>query len=116
MAEMSTQAPERFSRSGLRTDPADRRAGESYVVWAVAVAAAVAAALSAASPTGLRSIDAMWCAALGALITIAASRARRWPTIWFAGVISAGSIGSWWVVAGLVALALALTTAYSPYR
>ncbi|MGZ4707988.1 MAG: DUF4012 domain-containing protein [Acidimicrobiales bacterium] len=116
MAQIFTSAPDRPGWSGRRSDSVDRRAGDRYVVWAIAIVAAVLAALSSAAPTGLRAADALWCAALGALITVAASRARRWPTIWFAGVISAGSIGSWWVVAALIALALAFSTAYSPYR
>ena len=97
-------------------DPLERRGNERYVVWAVAVVAAVVAAGSSAAPTGLGVADAVWCGALAALVTLAASRARRWPTIWFAGVVSAGSLGSWWVVAGLVALALAFSTSFSPYR
>src|SRR4051812_38561889 len=96
-----------FTRSGSagsgptsgQPDPLERRGSERYVVWAVAVVAAVVAALSSAAPTGLRVADALWCAALAGLVTVAASRARRWPTIWFAGVVSAGSLGSWWVVA-----------------
>ncbi len=101
---------------GAGSDSVERRAGDRYVVWTIAAVAGAVAALSSAAPTGLRPADALWCAALAALVTVAASRARRWPTLWFAGVVSAGSIGSWWVVAALVALALAFSTAYSPYR
>ena len=117
MAEMFTSParPDTGSRRS-RSDSADRRGIDRYLVWAIAVAAGVLAAMSSAAPTGLRGADVVWCAALGALVTLAASRARRWPTIWFAGVISAGSLGSWWIIAALVALALAFSTSFSPYR
>src|SRR5262245_29286401 len=84
-------------------DPArsavDRRSSDRYVVWALAAAAGVGGALSAAAPTGWRPADAVWCGAFAAIVTLAASRARRWPTLWFAGVVCAASIGSWWGVA-----------------
>ena len=117
MAEIfSNAAPAWSAADGPVGDSIDRRPGDRNLVWIIAALAAVAAAMSPAAPTGMRAADAIWCGGLAALVTVAGSRARRWPTIWFAGVISAGSIGSWWVVAGLVALALAFSTAYSPYR
>lgn len=111
-----TPAPADAGPRGARSDPADRRRSDRYLVWAIAAVAGALAAMSSAAPTGLRSTDVVWCAALGAVVTLAASRARRWPTIWFAGIVSAGSLGSWWILAALVALALAFSTSFSPYR
>ena len=113
----SNAAPSGGTRDGSSGEPGERGwFGDRNLVWFIGAVAAAVAASSAAAPTGLRPADALWCAGLAALVTVAASRARRWPSIWFAGVISAGSIGSWWVAAALLALALAVSTAYSPYR
>jgi hypothetical protein len=112
----SSRSSDPSGSSGSLSDSADRRSPDRYLVWALAVVAALVAARSSAAPTGTDVIDMVWCAALGALVTVAASRARRWPTIWFAGVVSAGSLGSWWVLPALVGLGLAVSTAYTSYR
>jgi hypothetical protein len=89
---------------------------ELPAVRALIAAAALVAAFSPAAPTGHRIIDALWCAALAALVTWAASRSRRWPWLWLAGVATAAGIGSWWALAGFAALALAMPAVYMRAR
>jgi len=68
--------------------------------------AAVAGALSPARPVGLRLVDALWSAAFAVAVVLGASRARRLPTIWLAGV--AGVVGVGGDPAGLVTGVLSL--------
>ena len=82
----------------------------------IVAAGAVAAALAPAHPTGLSVVDALWCGALGGLVTLAASRSRRWPWFWLAGVAAAAALGTVWVVAGLAALAVAFAAAFTRRR
>ena len=72
-----------------------RSSSSSTTVWllAIAGASAVAAAASPAAPVGLNAADALWCGALGLALPLAASRARRWPLIWMAGVASVAAVG-----------------------
>jgi hypothetical protein len=94
-----------------RPRPADPR-----VIWAVAALAAAVAAFAGASPTGIGVMDVVWTAAFAALVTLAASRARRWPWLLLSGIAAAGAIGSPWVVAGGTALILSIAGAWFDRR
>jgi MFS family permease len=110
-------------RSGL---PA-RRAPRSRVEHGVPVnkglvvltfVAAVAAAISGAQPTGIGWLDAVWSAAFAVSAVLAASRARRLPTIWMAGIAGVASIGAGAAPAafGVLALLGAAYIAFTPTR
>jgi len=94
------------------TSPVRRRrdhtltATERPFALALAVGAAAMATLSGAHPTGLGVTDAVLLAVLGAGVTLAATRARRWSLVWMAAVATAGAAGSGWVLVGAFALAL----------
>jgi hypothetical protein len=85
-----------------------RRARDQRIVLAVIAISAVLAALAPAAPTGTRLFDALWCGALGGVASWAGSRSRRWAWLWSAGIVAASSVGSWVVLAAVVALGLAL--------
>ncbi len=89
---------------------------ELWVIRGLAAAAALIAALSSSAPTGLRLVDALWCAALAAVVTFAASRSRRMPLIWFAGIITLGGVGSLWALAALAGLGVAIAGVASSHR
>lgn len=76
---------------------------EVAAVSATCALAAVSVALSGASPTAITWIDVLWCAALGAVVTLAGSKARRWSLFVLAG--SAGALAN---SVSLVIAALAL--------
>ncbi len=59
----------------------------------IAAVSAVLAALSPAEPVGLRLADAVWCGLLGAVVPMAASRARRWALAWLGGIAAIVGIG-----------------------
>ena len=103
-------------RPRKRRVPTARRGPERIARWAIVAVGAIGAALSPAQPTGLVVVDALWCGALGGLVTLAASRSRRWPWFWLAGVVAAAAIGTVWIVAGLAALALAFVAAFTRLR
>ncbi len=85
-------------------------------VLIVVVVSALVAALAPAAPTGFRPADALWCGALGAGCAWAASRSRRWCWLWASGLVAAFSLGSWWALAGVAALILALAGAFLKLR
>jgi len=63
-------------------------------VAAICAASAVGAALAAAAPTGTDAVDLVWRALLGAVVPLAASRARRWALLVLtatAGVLTSGA-------------------------
>ena len=69
------------------------RAHTTGLVGTIAAVAAVAAALSPARPVGLRGADALWCALLGAVVVLAASRASRGSMAWLGGIAAVVGIG-----------------------
>lgn len=71
---------------------------------------------STAAPTGLDVVDRLWCAAFVAGMTLATSRSRRYPCLWLAGVATAASVGSWWLVAGAAALGCSLVGVFVDAR
>jgi hypothetical protein len=78
-----------------RSDPATRN-----TIWLLAAASGAAALLASGEPTGLTVVDAAWRVGFAVVVTLAASRARRWPAVWMAGLATA--------FAGGIALPLAL--------
>ena len=93
-----------------------RRVRDQRVVLAIVAVSAAFAALAPAAPTSTRLVDALWCAALGGAASWAGSRSRRWAWLWSAGIVAAGSVGSWVVVVAVVALGLALSGAFFESR
>src|SRR5262245_11079899 len=81
----ATTGRERGER-GESAETRGRRRTMQAGVWVVAVLAAVGGALATGEPTGTPFIDVCWRAGFAALVTLAASRSRRWPCIWLAGV------------------------------
>jgi hypothetical protein len=79
-------------------------------VAAIAVAAAVVALWAPGQPAGLPVADALLRAGFAAVVTLAASRARRWTWIVLGGVASVFAEGAW-VVVGLGSLGLSLAAA-----
>ncbi len=106
-----SEAPPR-TRSSRRPPTA----AELWAIRAFAAAAALIAVFSPAAPTGYRLVDALWCAALAAVVTLAASRSRRLPLIWFAGIITLGGVGSLWALAGLAGLGVAIAGVATAHR
>src|SRR5579875_427961 len=105
-AHIAVPAPRSGRRSSRRTY---RRA--QYVVVGLTVAAAAGGALAGAHPTGTPVVDAVYAAALAAVVTVAASRASRYQLLWLA-VIAFGLSRSWlWLPAG-AALALAFGSVF----
>jgi hypothetical protein len=96
------------SRRRPQTDP--------RLIWAIAGVAGVAAAFAGAEPTGIVVADVIWSALLAVVVTLAASRARRWSWLWLSGIATAAGIGSVWATAGAVALALSLVGAFLDRR
>ncbi len=93
------------------------RTRQRQIVWAISGLAAVVAALtSGAEPTGHQIPDLLWTAAFAALVTGASSRSRRYGWLWLAGVTVAASVGSWWVLTGVIALVGALIGVSASWR
>jgi hypothetical protein len=97
-------AAPRSRRAKRSSTPTTRR-----VVRAVVALSAIGGAFAAGTSTGLLVADVLWSAGLAALVAAAASRSRRWPTIWLAGAATAAGIGSWWALAGALAFALGVS-------
>jgi hypothetical protein len=85
-------------------------------VWLLAAVGAAAAVSAPGAPTGLPVADAVWRAALAVLVTLAASRARRWSWLWMSGVAAAGAVGTVWLWLGVVALGLSLVGVFRDRR
>jgi hypothetical protein len=93
----------RFSRSRL-------------TVWVLAAAATAAAVvLSDAAPTDLAVVDAVFRGALVGLVTLAASRARRWSWLAASGLVCLAASFPWLAV-GLGALVVGLAAAVFDVR
>lgn len=102
-----TSEPDRSGRSASTPPP--------LVLTALAALAGAGAALSGAEPTGGAVIDALWCAGLGAGITVASARARPWTWALLAAVASVAATGSSLALAcGLAGLALAVGASTVP--
>jgi hypothetical protein len=112
----STAPPPPSPRTVRRQRRRQRRQRDQRVVAVVVVASAVLAALSTAQPTGTAWADALWCAALGAGVAWAGSRSRRWAWLWCSGIAAAFSIGTWWWMFGVAALAAALAGVFLDNR
>lgn len=76
---------------------------------AVAIAAGLCAVPAGAQPTGRPIPDALWRAALAALVTLAASRSRRWPLFVMSGAAASLATG-WAQVVGVASLGLAFAS------
>jgi len=79
-------------------------------VVGVTVVAAVVALWAPGEPAGLPIADALFRAGFAAIVTLAASRSRRWTWIVLGGVASVFADGPW-IVLGLGSLALSLGAA-----
>src|SRR6478672_1100240 len=75
------------------------------LIVAVALAAALAAGLAPAAPSGLPVADALFRAGAAGLVTLAASRARRWATLVLAAAAFAVA-HDWLVIPAGIALLL----------
>lgn len=77
------------------------------VIAALSALGVVAAGLE---PTGGRAMDVVWSVALGALVALAGSRARRWALLVCSGLAAITAPG-WLLVVGFAALGLAIADA-----
>jgi hypothetical protein len=91
------------ARARKHTSELDRR-----LIAGVAGAAAIGAALAPGSPTGVGVADVLFRAAFAAVVTLAASRARRWTWIILAGVTALASADGGWLLVAAAALAVAI--------
>ncbi len=82
----------------------------------VAAAAAASAAASGAEPTGTPVADAVLPAVFAALVTLAASRSRRWWWLVLAGPAAAFSSPTPWIWLGLASVALAFASTFDDER
>lgn len=105
-------APRPSRRRGHQTGPRERQA-----IVAVAVVAGVVAAFSAAEPTIFVVSDVIIRAAVAAVVTLAASRARRWTWLVLAGLAVAGApAGVWFAVCAAGVLVGAVTAFFARRR
>lgn len=81
----------------------------------MAAVAGVGAAFAPATPTSYRWSDAVVLAGLAVLVTLAASRARRWTWLTLAGLAAVAASGVWLAVAA-VALVIAFATTFLDRR
>ena len=91
------------SRAQTRTSDLDRR-----LITLMAVFAGVAAMFAPGAPTGFSPIDLLFRAAFAAVVTFAASRARRWTWIVLAGVAAVASADGGWLVVAVIGLGVAV--------
>jgi hypothetical protein len=85
---------------------------------ALCVIAAVAAGFADAHPVGVGWLDWFWSAAFAVSVVLAASRSRRMPTVWLAGVAGAVAVGgdAPAIVLGVASLAGAAAVALTRAR
>ncbi|HZU79239.1 MAG TPA: DUF4012 domain-containing protein [Acidimicrobiales bacterium] len=101
----------------MSTDRVARRGAEDLAVGALVVAAFVTGLFAGVHPTGTPVVDQLYGGAFGALVTLAASRARR--ETWLVLAVAAAALSrSWDVVPGFVGLCIAVFAALdrSPRR
>ncbi len=91
------------SRGAPRTSELDRR-----LIWATAGLAGLGAAFAPGSPAGVGVADVVFRAAFAVVVTLAASRARRWTWIILAGVTAVASADGGLLVLATVALVIAI--------
>jgi Protein of unknown function (DUF4012) len=91
--------------------PVGASAGPSPIVLALAAAAAIGALLAPGAPTSVVVIDGVYRAALGALVVLAASRARPWAWIWIAALATIGSQG-WGLGVGVLIVVVAVAGSF----
>jgi hypothetical protein len=97
-----TAAPTRVRRRQPAT-PLERR-----LVWGIAAAGGVAAMFAGCAPTGTAVVDPLLTGAFAVLVSLAASRARRWTWVVLAGVGAAASEDPWLVALAGAALVVAI--------
>ena len=99
-----------------RSHPLGDLAPREVAIIAVVIAAGIGAATASGAPTGLSVWDAVLRVALAAVVTMAASRSRRW--IWFlfsgVGIVLASEV--LWAAVAAAGLIPALATARSKRR
>jgi hypothetical protein len=95
-AQPLIESPVRYRR----TDPMIR-----WALWGLAAAAGLGGLLASGRPTGLWVVDALWRVGFAVVLTLAASRSRRWPAVWMSGIALAlsGGIGLLFAVSAFVA-------------
>lgn len=103
------------SGTRARTSGGGRRRTMQAGVWVLAAAAALGGVLASGQPTGTEAVDAFWRGAFAAVVTLAASRSRRWPCIWLAGLTTAVTTG-WLLVFSLAALGAATVGIFTRLR
>jgi hypothetical protein len=106
------RAPAPSRRRGHQTGPRERQA-----IVVIAAVAGVVAATSAAQPTTFVVSDVVIRAAVAALVTLAASRARRWTWLVLAALAVVGAPpGLWFAVCAAGALVGVATTFFARRR
>lgn len=108
----------RIVRRGSSQGPAPwlGRSGERGVIAAIVVAAAAGGALSDVRPTGVPIPDLVWPALLAAVVTVAATRARRTSWIVLVGIAAAMVGAPVGTVCGVLALVLAVVVSVANVR
>ncbi len=101
---------------GIRLLPAVFTARSQAAVVIIVALAAIGAVLAPGAPTGLAAWDAVLRGALGAGVTLAASRARRWAWIVAASLAALDSAGHALTWLALVALGLGVGAAIAGRR
>lgn len=89
---------------------------ERRAVWALAAAGALAGAFADARPSDLLLVDVLLRAAWAALVTLAASRARRAPLVVMSGIAATAADGAALVGIATAGLLVALFTAVADRR
>jgi hypothetical protein len=108
-----TRSHQRRTRPGRAAPTAVRRRKpatlfERRLVWGIAAAGGVAAMFAGCEPTGTALIDPLLTGAFAVLVSLAASRARRWTWVVLAGVGAAASEDPWMVALAATALVIAI--------
>lgn len=91
-------------------------ARERQAIVGVAIVAAVVGAFSAASPTNFLVSDIVLRGGIAAVLTLAASRARRWTWLVLAGIAVVGAPANGWFVVTAAGLLFAVVTTLFPRR
>lgn len=112
LTDPPTSPPQRAKRRLRLRHSTERR----LVLGIVGAAALVAAVTTTAEPTTVEVANRLWSAAAVAVIALAASRSRRYPWLWLAGIATAASLGGPWVVAAAIALVAACVGAFGDLR
>lgn len=103
--------PEPKKSHGHRTSQTER-----LVIVGVAVAAAVVGAFSDCEPTTFAFTNVLLRAGTAAMVTLAASRARRWTWLVLAGLAAVGAPSGPWLWVAAAGLVFAFVTVILPRR